>query len=117
MASTLQAAESKMKSYDTKISVLKIEIRKLAEKLEHAIGKAQSIGKDAKILEQERIHLEQKYLSEIRRFEELEERCKQAEKEVKKATELADKAQAESVITQKEKSEVQRLAMEKICSN
>ncbi|GKV36776.1 hypothetical protein SLEP1_g44870 [Rubroshorea leprosula] len=110
----LKAAESKVKSYDTEISSLKHEIKELAEKLEHANDKAQSFERDAKILEQEKIHLEQKYQSEFRRFEELEERCKQAEKEAKKAIELADKARAESVTAQKEKSELQRIAMERL---
>ncbi|PKI36363.1 hypothetical protein CRG98_043247 [Punica granatum] len=65
-------------------------------------------------MEQENIHLEQKYLSEFKRFEELQERCRNAEKEAKRATELADKARAEAVGVQKEKSEIQRLAMERL---
>ncbi|XP_022720439.1 guanylate-binding protein 4-like isoform X3 [Durio zibethinus] len=110
----LKAAESKNRSYDAEISSLKVEIRELADKLENANTEAMSFEREAKILEQEKIHLEEKYSSEFRRFAEVEERCRVAEKEAKKATELADKARAESVAAQKEKSEIQRMAMERL---
>ena len=110
----LQAAESKMKSYDVEISSLKLEIKELGEKLEAVNAKAQSFEREARMLEQEKIHLEQKYRSEFDRFEEVQERCKIAEKEAKRATELADKARAEAVSAQKEKNEIHRLAMERL---
>jgi hypothetical protein len=110
----LQAAESKMKSYGTEISSLKLEIKELVEKLETANTKAQSYDKEARILEQEKIHLEQRYQSEFERFAEVQERCNHAEKECKRATELADKARADAVSAQKEKNEFQKLAMERL---
>ncbi|KAL6333358.1 hypothetical protein AAG906_028543 [Vitis piasezkii] len=110
----LKAAESKMKSYDVEISSLKLEIKELGEKLEAVNAKAQSFEREARMLEQEKIHLEQKYRSEFDRFEEVQERCKIAEKEAKRATELADKARAEAVAAQKEKNEIHRLAMERL---
>ncbi|MBA0569608.1 hypothetical protein Golob_003327 [Gossypium lobatum] len=114
MGNALQAAESKIRSYDAEISSLKVEIRELADKLENANSKAQSFEGKAMILEQEKIYLEQKYSSEFNRFAEVEERCRIAEKEARKATELADKARAESVAAQKEKNEIQRTAMERL---
>ncbi|KAG8482193.1 hypothetical protein CXB51_026819 [Gossypium anomalum] len=110
----LKAAESKIRSYDAEISSLKVEIRELADKLENANSKAQSFEGTARILKQEKIYLEQKYSSEFNRFAEVEERCRIAEKEARKATELADKARAESVAAQKEKNEIQRTAMERL---
>lgn len=110
----LKAAESKMKSYDVEISSLKLEIKELGEKLEAVNAKAQSFEREARMLEQEKIHLEQKYRSEFDRFEEVQERCKIAEKEAKRATEMADKARAEAVSAQKEKNEIHRLAMERL---
>ncbi|KAK9267262.1 hypothetical protein L1049_009684 [Liquidambar formosana] len=110
----LKAAESKIKSYDVEISSLKLEIKELGEKLEATNAKAQSFEREARILEQEKIHLEQRYRSEFDRFEEVQERCKIAEREAKRATELADKARSEAVTAQKEKSEIQRLAMERL---
>lgn len=110
----LKAAESKMKSYDVEISSLKFEIKELVEKLEAANNKSQSYEREARILEQEKNHLEQKYRSEFNRFEEVQERCKIAEKEAKRATDVADKARTEAVTAQKEKNEIQRLAMERL---
>jgi len=112
--SLLQAAESKMKSYDTEISFLKLEIKELGERLETANAKAQTYEKEARILEQEKIHLEQRYRSEFERFAEVQERCNHAEKECKRATELADKARTDAVSAQKEKNEFQKLAMERL---
>ncbi|OVA11104.1 Guanylate-binding protein [Macleaya cordata] len=110
----LKAAESKLKNYDLESSALKLQIKELIEKLDYAKETAQSFEREARILEQEKTHLEEKYHSEFKRLEEVEERCKIAEKEAKKATEMADKARAEAVIAQKEKSEVQRVAMERL---
>lgn len=83
----------------------------MAERLESVNAVAQSFEREARILEQEKIHLEQKYRSEFNRFAEVQERCKTAEKESKRATELADKARTEAVTAQKEKNEIQQIAM------
>ncbi|KAK7319744.1 hypothetical protein RJT34_04469 [Clitoria ternatea] len=110
----LKAAESKISSYDTEISSLRIEIKELTEKLKAENAKAQSYEREAIVFQQEKSHLEQKYQSEFKRFEEVQERCRTAEKEAARATEVADKARAEAGIAQKEKSEMQRLAMERL---
>jgi chromosome segregation ATPase len=109
----LQVAESKVRSYDAELSSVRLEIKELNEKLDSVNDKAKSFEREARILEQEKIHLEQKYVSEFKRFDEVQERCKIAEREAKRATEVADKARAESGIAQKEKGEMQRLAMER----
>ncbi|KAK9085392.1 hypothetical protein Sjap_025803 [Stephania japonica] len=109
----LKAAEAKVKTYDVELSTLKFKISELDEKLESAKERAQSFEREAKMLEQEKIHIEEKYLSEFKRFEEIQDRCRSAEKEAKKATEMADKARAEGAAAQKEKSKFQQLAMEK----
>lgn len=109
-----QAAESKVINYNMEMSALKLEIKELAEKVESANSTALSAESKARILEQEKIHLEQKYRAQFNRFEELQERCKSAEKEAKRATELADAARAEAVSAQKEKSDLQRVAMERL---
>ena len=103
-----------MKSYDTEISSLKLEIKELDERLETANAKAQSYEKEARILEQEKIHLEQRYQAEFERFAGVQERCNHAEKECKRATEVADKARTDAVSAQKEKGEFQKLAMERL---
>ncbi|XP_073119301.1 uncharacterized protein [Henckelia pumila] len=110
----LKAAESKIKNYDFETSTLKAEMKELIEKVEHANTVSQSAESNAKILEQEKIYLEQKYQTQFNRFEELHERCKTAEIQAKRATELADEARAEAVSAQKDKSDFQRVAMERL---
>ncbi|KAK4760219.1 hypothetical protein SAY87_023350 [Trapa incisa] len=112
--SELKAAQSKIESYDMDIISLKREIKVLSEKLETANANAQSFEREARIMEQEKIHIEQKYLSEFKRFDEVQERCRDAEKEAKRATELADKVRSEAAAAQKEKTEIQRMAMERL---
>ncbi|GFY91904.1 guanylate-binding family protein [Actinidia rufa] len=110
----LKAAESKIKNYDLEISTLKLEMKDLAEKLGTANATAQSFEEEARILNQEKVHLEQRYRSEFDRFEEVQDRCKTAEREAVRATELADNARAEAVTAQKQKNDIQRIAMERL---
>ncbi|XP_004293897.1 PREDICTED: uncharacterized protein LOC101305731 [Fragaria vesca subsp. vesca] len=110
----LKAARSKMDSYDAEISSGKLEIKELSKKLEAANEKANSFEREKKILEQEKIHLKQTYESEIKRLDEVQERCKVAEKEATRATDIADRARAQADIAQKEKGEMQRLAIERL---
>nr|GMC83893.1 guanylate-binding protein 1-like [Ipomoea batatas] len=110
----LKAAEAKIKNYDLEVSSLKLEIKELGERLENINATAQSFEREARILEQEKVHLQQKYQSEFDRFEEVQERCKLAEREAKRLTEFADKARAEAALAHKERSETQRLAMERL---
>lgn len=110
----LKAAESKMRSYEVEISSQKLETKELSEKLEAVNAKAQSFEREARIMEQDKIYLEQKYKSEFERFEEVQERCKVAEKEAKKATEVADRERAEAAAARKGKSEFENLAMERL---
>ncbi|GAB4831319.1 hypothetical protein Ancab_005330 [Ancistrocladus abbreviatus] len=107
----LKAAESRIKSYDNEIAGLKVEVKELGDKLEAANSTARSYEKEVTILKQQKNYLEQKYSSEFARFDELQERCRTAENEAKRATEVADKARAEAVIAQKERSEIQQTAM------
>lgn len=113
LESGLKAAESNIKNYDMEIAELKLEIKVLAEKLEVANAGALKYEREAKVLEQEKIHLEEKYRSQFARFDELHERCTAAEKEARRASEIADKAQAEAANALKEKSDIQRISMER----
>ncbi|KAG6604473.1 hypothetical protein SDJN03_05082, partial [Cucurbita argyrosperma subsp. sororia] len=110
----LQAAESKIGSYNVEVSSLRHEIEELKERLETTNARAQSFEKEARILQQEKVHLDQKYLSEFQRFDEVQERCRLAELGAKKATEIADKARNEASAAQEGKNEMQRLAMERL---
>ncbi|KAL3820413.1 hypothetical protein ACJIZ3_006318 [Penstemon smallii] len=83
---------------------LKQEIKDLTDKVESANATAISAQSKAGILEQEKTHLEQKYRAQFDRFAELEERSKSAEKEAKRAIEMADQARSEAVSAQKDKT-------------
>ncbi|KAJ8458516.1 hypothetical protein OPV22_031442 [Ensete ventricosum] len=110
----LEAAELELKRRESESSVLKDEIQGLLENLDTVKTMAQTHERQAKILEQENNHLQEKYLSESKKFDEADRRCKDAERKAKKATVLADTARAEVVAAQKEKNEAQRLAMERL---
>lgn len=110
----LQAAESKIRSYDTEISSLRNEIKDLTDKLKSENAKAQSYEREAMVYQQEKNHLEQKYRSEFKRFEEVQERCKRAEKEAARSTEVADRARAEAGTALEEKNKMQSVAMERL---
>ncbi|EAY99022.1 hypothetical protein OsI_20980 [Oryza sativa Indica Group] len=114
LISRLEATEAKLKNHESDSLALKEEIRSLTVSLESFRTEAQSREKEVKILEQEKNHLQEKYLTECKRFDEADRRCKEAEREAKRATELADVARAEAVASQKDKGEAQRLAMERL---
>ncbi|KAL2931698.1 Guanylate-binding protein 2 [Bienertia sinuspersici] len=110
----LKAANSKIAGYESQIASLRSDMNELNEKLESANAAAQSYEREAKMLEQEKIHLEQKYQSEFMRFDEVQERCRVAEKEAKRATEVADIARSDAAAAQREKNEIQQTAMERL---
>lgn len=96
------------------ILALKDDIKKLMERLESIVTRAQSQEKETRILEQQKNHLKEKYLAECKKFEEAGERCMAAERDARRATELADIARAEMAAAQIEKSEIQQLAFERL---
>lgn len=105
-----------MKNHESDSLHLKEEIKTLTEKLDSVKAEALSREKELQILKQEKDHLQEKYLSECKRFDEIDKRCKDAERDSKRAIELADEVRAEAATVQKEKSEYQRLAMERLAS-
>ncbi|XP_047163542.1 guanylate-binding protein 1 isoform X1 [Vigna umbellata] len=110
----LKAAESKIRNYESEISPQRLEIIKLTERLKAENARALSYEKDVMVMQQGISHLKEKYKSECEAFEEVKEICQNAEKEAVRVTEVADKARAEAALAQKEKSEMQRLAMERL---
>jgi len=110
----LLVAESKTHGHNKETAGLKDEIKELTSKLEFLRDRAVSYEKQARMLEQEKNHLQEKFLSECKKYDEAEQRYKSAERDVKKATELADAARTEAIASQKGKDEAQRLSMEKV---
>ncbi|CAN6345866.1 unnamed protein product [Urochloa humidicola] len=114
LISRLEATEAKLKSHESDSLALKEEIRLLTDNLESIRSEVLSREKEVRILEQEKNHLQEKYLAECKKFDETDIRCKEAEREARRATELADVARAEAAAAQKDKGEAQRLAMERL---
>ncbi|CAD6271215.1 unnamed protein product [Miscanthus lutarioriparius] len=114
LISRLEATEAKLKSHESDSLALKEEIRSLTDNLESIRIEALSRENEVRILEQEKNHLEEKYLSQCKKFDETDMRCKEAEREARRATELADVGRAEASTSQKDKGEAQRLAMERL---
>ncbi|OEL21953.1 Guanylate-binding protein 6 [Dichanthelium oligosanthes] len=110
----LQVAESKTQGHNKETAGLKDEIKELTSKLEFLRERSVSYEKQARMLEQEKNHLQEKFVSECKKYDEAEQRYKSAERDAKKATELADAARTEAIASQKEKDEAQRLSMEKV---
>ncbi|KAG2617548.1 guanylate-binding protein 7-like [Panicum virgatum] len=114
LISRLEATEAKLKSHESDSQALKEEIRSLTDNLESIRSEVLSREKEVRILEQEKNHLQEKYLAECKKFDETDIRCKEAEREARRATELADVARSEAAAAQKDKGEAQRLAMERL---
>ncbi|RLM99095.1 guanylate-binding protein 1-like [Panicum miliaceum] len=114
LISRLEATEAKLKDHESDSLALKEEIRSLTDNLESIRSEVLSREKEVRILEQEKNHLQEKYLAECKKFDETDIRCKEAEREARRATELADVARAEAAAAQKDKGEAQRLAMERL---
>jgi chromosome segregation ATPase len=74
---------------------LKDEIKEVTSRLEFLRDRVVSYEKQARMLEQEKNHLQEKFLSECKKYDEAEERCKPAERGAKKATEMVDAARTE----------------------
>lgn len=79
----MQAAESKIRNYESEILPMRLEINKLTERLKTENARALSYEKDVKVIQQEINHLKEKYKSECKTFEEVKERCQNAENEMK----------------------------------
>ncbi|TXG47473.1 hypothetical protein EZV62_026767 [Acer yangbiense] len=76
--------------------------------------KVQSLERETRMMEQEKLHLEEKYRSEFERFDEVHERCKIAEREAKRSNEVAEKERAEATAASRAKSDFEKLAMERL---
>ncbi|PKU82738.1 guanylate-binding protein 2-like [Dendrobium catenatum] len=113
-SSRLEAAESRVKRYELENLALEEEINRLTEMLNSIKTRAQSHERELKMLEQQKNHLQEKYLSECKNHDAAEKRCKEAEREAKKAIELSDIARTEAAAAHKEKNEAHSLAMERL---
>ncbi|CAI0385340.1 unnamed protein product [Linum tenue] len=96
LTSNLQVGEKRIQAYDLETSNLKLQFKELNDKYEFIKASAQSLENQAQMRLQEKLELEQKYLAESKRLEEIQARCKVAEEEVNVAqARLKEKAEVE----------------------
>ncbi|EEF44366.1 interferon-induced guanylate-binding protein, putative [Ricinus communis] len=96
-------AETKIESYVLELSALKHQMKELAEKYDFVKAAAQSMEREAQTLIDDRVELEQKCLSELKRFEEAHEGWKVAKEEVMVTNEFIEAEQSEVLASQDEK--------------
>lgn len=93
---------------------MKNEIKDLIQRLDNMKSSSLSYEKEARMLEQEKKYLEEKYLHECKKAEEADEKYKAAEKDARRAIELANLARDDVIAALKDKSEAQHLSLERL---
>lgn len=110
----LKGSQEKMDKYELELSALKLQLKNLTDKYESVKTVAHALEMQAQILVQDRTQMEQKYLSESKRFEEANERCKVTAEEVKVANKFVETAQSDVLAAQNSKLDASQLAIERL---
>ncbi|KAJ6865922.1 guanylate-binding protein 3-like isoform X2 [Populus alba x Populus x berolinensis] len=110
----LKGSQEKMDKYELELSALKLQLKNLTDKYESVKTVAHALEMQAQILVQDRTQMEQKYLSESKRFEEANERCKVTAEEVKVANKFVETAQSDVLAAQNSKWDASQLAIERL---
>ncbi|XP_011043626.1 PREDICTED: guanylate-binding protein 3-like isoform X2 [Populus euphratica] len=110
----LKSAQEKMDKYEVQLSALKLQLKNLTDKYESVKTVAHALEMQAQILVQDGTQMEQKYLTESKRFEEANERCKVTAEEVKVANKSVETAQSDVLAVQNSKWDASQLAIERL---
>lgn len=110
----MQGAQEKMDKYELELSALKLQLKNLSDKYESVKTVAHALEMQAQILVQDRTQMEQKYLTESKRFEEANERCKVTAEEVKVANKFVETAQSDVLAAQNSKWDASQIAIERL---
>ncbi|KAJ6289694.1 hypothetical protein OIU78_025589 [Salix suchowensis] len=110
----LKGAQEKIDKYELELSALKLQLKNLTDKYESVKTAAHALEMQAQILVQDGTQMEQKYLTESRRFEEANERCKVTAEEVKVANKFVETAQSDVLAAQNSKWDASQLAIERL---
>lgn len=110
----LKGAQEKMDRYELELSALKLQLKNLTDKYESVKTVAHALEMQAQILVQDRTQMEQKYLTESKRFEEANERCKVTAEEVKVANKFVETAQSDVLAAQNSKWDASQIAIERL---
>lgn len=110
----LKGSQEKMDKYELELSALKLQLKNLTDKYESVKTVAHALEMQAQILVQDGTQMEQKYLTESKRFEEANERCKVTAEEVKVANKFVETAQSDVLAAQNSKLDASQLAIERL---
>ncbi|KAF5731371.1 interferon-induced guanylate-binding protein 2 [Tripterygium wilfordii] len=110
----LEAAESRIKNYESESSALNLQIKELVDKNEIVKASAQTLKRQVQMPEEEKNCLDQKFRSELKRSEEAHERCKVLEKAVGVESELMSTAHEKDFSSEIEAVGVQQPTVERL---
>ncbi|MCO5582076.1 hypothetical protein L7F22_035967 [Adiantum nelumboides] len=116
LSARLKDQEAEMDSQEGELVTLRAELRHLQTLLDAGRASLSSAEKELEIIKQEKVHIDERRLTELKRLEEAEEKCRVAENEAKRASGIADKSREAASLAEREKLEVERLSVERLAS-
>lgn len=103
-----------MVSFVMESSDCKIQIEEFANRVQAVEGSVQLVEKQAEMLVQDGTQLEQKYVTELKRFDETRGKCKVSQEEIIIANEFIEAARSQLLTAQNELRSTQLLAAERL---
>lgn len=116
MSARLKDQEAEMESQEEELVTLRAELRHFQTLVDAGKASLSSAEKELEIIKQEKSHNDERLVIELKRLEESEEKCRSAEREAKRACEVADRARETSTAAEREKLEMERMAVERLAS-
>ncbi|MCO5613643.1 hypothetical protein L7F22_067921 [Adiantum nelumboides] len=116
LSARLKDQEAEMDSQEEELVTLRVKLRHLQTLLDARKASLSSAEKELEIIKEEKVHLDERRLTELKRLEETEEKCRVAENEAKRASEIADKSWEAASLVEREKLEVERLSVQRLAS-
>ncbi|KAI5059872.1 hypothetical protein GOP47_0024292 [Adiantum capillus-veneris] len=116
LSARLKDQEAEMDSQEEELVTLRAELRHLQTVVDAGKASLSSAEKELEIIKQEKVHIDERRLTELRRLEEAEEKCRAAENEAKRACEIADRSREAASLAEREKVDVERMAVERLAS-
>lgn len=116
LSARLKDQEAEMDSQEEELVTLRAESRRLQNLLDAGKASLSSAEKELEIIKQEKAHNDERLITELKRLQESEEKCRLVEREAKRACEIADRARETATSVEREKLEVERVAVERLAS-
>eukprot|EP00249_Psilotum_nudum_P023424 c28867_g1_i1 orf=314-3514(+) len=108
--------ELKLSAQEDELITSRSELRHLQDSINVTKAACQSAEQELEARRQDKFHDEERLKIDMKRREEAEQKCRIAEKEAKRASEVAEKAREDASLALREKLETQRLAVERLAA-